>query len=83
MCIKRPFFDNKKRALYRSIDQEERKEAVEEERKRKERKEIDERGKGKIFSDMIDLIILKKKKKKKTVEWHNRAKHVNGLAILR
>ena len=57
MCIKRPFFDNKKRALYRSIDQEERKEAVEEERKRKERKEIDERRKGKIFSDMIDLII--------------------------
>ena len=57
MCIKRPFFDNKKRALYRSIDQEERKEAAEEERKRKERKEIDERRKGKIFSDMIDLII--------------------------
>ena len=57
MCIKRPFFDNKKRALYRSIDQEERKEAVEEERKRKERKERDERRKGEISSDMIDLII--------------------------
>ena len=57
MCIKRPFFDNKKRALYRSIGQEERKEAVEEERKRKERKEKDERRKGKIFSNMIDLII--------------------------
>ena len=57
MCIKRSFFDNKKRALYRSIGQEERKEAVEEERKRKERKEKDERRKGKIFSNMIDLII--------------------------
>ena len=57
MCIKRPFFDNKKRALYKSIGQEERQEAVEEERKRKERKERDERRKGKISSDMIDLII--------------------------
>ena len=57
ICIKRPFFENKKRALYRSTGEEERDEVVEEERKRKERKERDEKGKGKTFSDMIDLII--------------------------
>ena len=57
ICIKRPFFENKKRTLYRSTGEEEKEAAAEEERKRKERKERDERRKGKTFSDMIDLII--------------------------